>query len=527
MTTTRSWRPLAVALSVCSIIAAMMVAPSISSADLLGSILDRADIAEKKRDRGGSASKAGSKGSSANTSRKGQGGVPPEYTPPEHGTNPHGQGTGAVVDLTPEEGEPLASVPDGLDPSEDVVVGAARGEEREDGTYHGHIVLAALFGAELIGVDTEEGESASGPLDPIQSLLDALCDGSSDQICAEVLAMESQTDANGSANRFAVANADLLGPGGVSATAIETNGNISEIDGCQTTRGDSVVANAGVLGLLSADAIHSSSDSESCADGSSMQTNSSRVVTLNSAGLGIPAPGCADGTPDSEFTVLAPLAATVCNADDSNGDQSSEPYGVREGLTAWVLAFGGSSLVKATTAASESQAREPGGDRDGDGTPDDGDDCPGKAGPADAGGCPDDDRDGIPNNEDDCPQIPGPASSNGCPPGESEDDGGDRDGTPDTDGDGLADDVDECPQDAGPESNNGCPIGEIAGAGASSAAAGGGADGGFAGADADGLLANTGADLARLGLIGLILFALGMGGLAIADRRRTPAGGSL
>jgi hypothetical protein len=64
-------------------------------------------------------------------------------------------------------------------------------------------------------------------------------------------------------------------------------------------------------------------------------------------------------------------------------------------------------------------------DRDGDGVPDDVDQCPDlpedKDGIQDQDGCPEDDADGdgIPDDQDKCPLAPGPASSdpkrNGCP----------------------------------------------------------------------------------------------------------------
>ena len=59
-------------------------------------------------------------------------------------------------------------------------------------------------------------------------------------------------------------------------------------------------------------------------------------------------------------------------------------------------------------------------DRDGDGVPDDQDQCPDEPGPAALDGCPDDDGDGIPNREDKCPKQPGPAENDGCPLGVDE-----------------------------------------------------------------------------------------------------------
>src|SRR5689334_13339285 len=73
----------------------------------------------------------------------------PQVEPPLHGTNPHGQGSVAVVDISPNAQRPYSADPTGASDSEDVVVGRARGEQRADGSYHGHITVAALFGTEI------------------------------------------------------------------------------------------------------------------------------------------------------------------------------------------------------------------------------------------------------------------------------------------------------------------------------------------------------------------------------------------
>lgn len=83
-------------------------------------------------------------------------------------------------------------------------------------------------------------------------------------------------------------------------------------------------------------------------------------------------------------------------------------------------------------------------DTDGDGIPDHLDLCPDLAGPAETNGCPDTDGDGVIDPEDECPTIPGPPENNGCP----EDD---------RDGDGIPDHLDECPDEPGPAATNGCP----------------------------------------------------------------------
>lgn len=81
-------------------------------------------------------------------------------------------------------------------------------------------------------------------------------------------------------------------------------------------------------------------------------------------------------------------------------------------------------------------------DTDGDGVPDDEDECPTIPGLAEFNGCPDSDGDGIPDHLDECPMVVGLAEFNGCP---------------DTDGDGIPDHLDECPYVAGLARLNGCP----------------------------------------------------------------------
>ena len=97
-------------------------------------------------------------------------------------------------------------------------------------------------------------------------------------------------------------------------------------------------------------------------------------------------------------------------------------------------------------------------DRDGDGIPDDIDECPDlpedKDGIQDEDGCPEDDADGdgILDAQDACPLVPGvwwnDPAKNGCP-------------APDSDGDGIPDPVDACPAVKGVHSDdpkkNGCP----------------------------------------------------------------------
>jgi proteasome lid subunit RPN8/RPN11 len=54
-------------------------------------------------------------------------------------------------------------------------------------------------------------------------------------------------------------------------------------------------------------------------------------------------------------------------------------------------------------------------DRDGDGFPNDDDNCPDEYGDATANGCPDKDGDGVKDSDDNCDNQRGPATNNGCP----------------------------------------------------------------------------------------------------------------
>jgi hypothetical protein len=280
------------------------------------------------------------------------------YQPPAHGTNSHGQGTVGAVDLTPSDTLPLSGDTAGGTGTdqEEVIVGRPRGEQDANGQYHGHITIAALFGNEILGVDTGPGETQAGPIDPLQQqILDAACVSSGGQVCLELLKADSATTSSGSTNSFAVANASLFGQ--INVGLANANGNISSDSTCQTSHGDSTVATAGV-GPLDVDAAESSSDSQACNTGTSSVTHSSKVVQVNGNDIPIP---CESGTPDTEFTPLV-IVTAVCNADDQNGvgeavTQTTEPYGVREALSIFVLPQ--IPLLKATTSASESRAVAP------------------------------------------------------------------------------------------------------------------------------------------------------------------------
>lgn len=297
---------------------------------------------------------------------------PGGYQPPLHGENPHGQGTAGTVDLAPSPERPYGA--DAAGPGE-VVVGRSRGEQRENGDYRGRVVVAGLFGEELIGVETDEGEEDEGPLGPINDALGMICDGSGQSVCLEVLAVESSTTGRGSRNRFAAVDGQLGGPAGIRAAALESEGNIREDDECQRAVGSSSVADAGA-GPITVSAAQSRTESEACRGGPRTQSHESSVINLAGSGVPLPAPGCANGTPDTVLNLI--IAQTVCNADDTNGvgesdgAQTARPYGVREALTGFVLPSGGTAALKLTTAASESHAVAPARPDD----PDPDDRCP-------------------------------------------------------------------------------------------------------------------------------------------------------
>lgn len=293
----------------------------------------------------------------------------PDYQPPLHGDNPHGQGTVGTTDLLPSPNRPLSGDTDGGDGTEqeEIVIGRARGEQNDDGTYHGHVTILAVFGAELFGVDSNPGEGPqSSPFDPLQTgLLDPLCEQSADNICIQLLVADSETTDSGSTNHFQLTDVQL-GEGAVRANVGESNGNISDDGTCQTAHGDSSVADIGFSETDVATVGQSESTSTACNDGTPSSTEQdSSFLSLGGTPIGFPAEGCATGEPDTVFDLV--LLRTICNADDENGIGESivqaalpnEPYGVREAFTALVLPFMDTALLKATTAAAESHAVAP------------------------------------------------------------------------------------------------------------------------------------------------------------------------
>ena len=432
----------------------------------------------------------------------------PLRDPPQHGTNPNGQGGVAVVDIDPKNERPQGANTNGSDSGEEVVVGRARGEQSPSGAYHGHITIAALFGNELAGVDSAEGETKHGPLQGLQTdVLDKLCTATKNQVCLSLLTADSQTTADGSKNDFAVARANVVG---LRVGAAQSGGSISETADCQASAGGAGAANVTAGTGPVAAVANSAATSKSCRNQAPQTSRSSQVLGLGGIQVPLPAAGCADGTPDTVggIPVLLPI---VCNADDIAGTAV-----LREALDVFVLNNGGSSLAKETTSAAQASSVAPkgGGEQCSDGVDNDGD------GYIDAAD-PDCHTDGNPNNPGSYnPQGPsegtaptGPSSGPGTTPGE----GGQTECSDkkDNDGDGLIDSKDPgCHSDGNPnnpssynpkddnESNGG----------------GGNNGGGPSGNTGAGSLPFTGSDVVGLALAGLLMLA---GGLLL--RRREDA----
>jgi hypothetical protein len=275
----------------------------------------------------------------------------PQTPPPSRGGDgPHAQGTVASVDL--DLGD--SSQGSGLNTSgEEAVVGRSRSEQRPDGSYHGHVTIAALFGHELLGVDSTSGQSNRGPLQGIQAILDRICNGSGRQICLGLLTADSSTTANGSSSRYSTLTAALGGPDGLNAAAGQSSGDISSDGDCQSSSATSRVANAQLAGRSVANIGESSTSSKGCAGQTPQQEGSSSVVSVFGTGVPLPAEGCADGTPNSVLSV-ASVAATACNAHDDG--QGAQPSGGRDALSAFVLPTSTRAAGTVRTAGTSSGA---------------------------------------------------------------------------------------------------------------------------------------------------------------------------
>ncbi len=376
----------------------------------------------------------------------------PETEPPLDGGNPHAEG--AVIDT---------DVDNPLLPDLGVTVGESRGEQDAQGNYSGVVNVITVTGLGnpiRLGISTSEGETASGPLGPINDGLDDLCTASS--ICLSVLDYDSETTDKGSTNSFSAARASIGGSGllvpveAVGAGVLTSEGDISETKKCQTASSNSSAADVGVLDdTINADALNSESESRACRDSAPEASADSEVAQLNQVGL-LGVLGCDEDAIDSEFPP-APLDAVidgVCNGDDTNGAQADSPYNVRKALGIDVLPAVLPVVgvgVDLDAAKSESIAVAP-----------EAQDPPDPE-------CPD------PNNPD-CDEDPDP----------------------------------ECPDADNPDCDKDPPDGP----------GGPGGPGGGPTGDSPGSLPFTGSELTTLGLIGGIVMAAGLGLMAFTDRRR-------
>ena len=439
----------------------------------------------------------------------------PAKQPPLHGSDPHAQGGVAVVDLNPSNERPLGSKPDGTDAGEDAIVGRARGE-KVNGAYHGHITILTLLGQELAGVDSAQGETKNGPLQPIQAgILDPLCANSGQQVCLSVLTADSTTTATGSDNDFAVARASVLGLG---VGAAESHGTINETATCQTSVGASRVANVTAPGGGAVAGVSdSTTTSESCTGQAPKVTTTSHVIGLGGVQVPLPAAGCADGTADT-VTGIPAVLPIVCNAEDVAGAAA-----VREALDVFVLQVGSTSLTKATTASSEAisvapAAREASGPQCSDQIDNDGD---GVIDAADPGCHSDNDATNAKSyNPDDNDETDKKDSTGGS---------GNETGTQcadkrDNDGDGLIDAKDGgCHTDGNPNNADSYDPTDDSEAGGGGGGGGGGGNGGNAAptggqSNNDDTLPFTGTDVVGIALAGLLMLA---GGLLLRRREDT------
>lgn len=282
----------------------------------------------------------------------------PSYTPPAYGSNPHGQGTVGSISVNPSSTRPYTYAFGGSSgQGEQVVIGRGRSEQQSNGTYDAHTTIAALFGNELLGVNANQGESNTGPLNPVQTaILNGICMSTSDAICLTVLAADTSAGPSGANTAFETAGVRSKQIAGLQANAASSKSSIQTNGSCQTSEGDSQVLGVVTSSGQVASAATSKETSTACSGQAPSQTGSSSVVQLGGTGVPIPAPGCANGTPNTNSGIPT-LLPIICNADDMT--QVVAPFGVREALTVLGLQTGTGALLRTATAASESHAVAP------------------------------------------------------------------------------------------------------------------------------------------------------------------------
>ncbi|MEA2302345.1 MAG: hypothetical protein QOE44_2880, partial [Solirubrobacteraceae bacterium] len=304
------------------------------------------------------------------------------YQPPLHDIgNPHGEGTVATATI----GANVLPVLPGGGLGGEVVIGRSLGEYQKTTTnqFHGHITVLSLFGAEILGVDSNPGQSNSGPV----GTANKICADTAQTICLNLIASTSTTTNTSSINHFETAGVGIAGVAGLTADAAYSDGNISvdPVTGCETTLGDANATNVKLGALAVAPVTNSRSTSITCNDPTKSVAPSSisQVIGLLGTPLGLPIlapnPGCSSGGPattafgtgssgtpntDAGIPTLLPI---ICNADDTNGAPAGTkqdptiPYTVREALTAFVLQLTpGTALAKVTAGASQASSLAPG-----------------------------------------------------------------------------------------------------------------------------------------------------------------------
>jgi hypothetical protein len=252
------------------------------------------------------------------------------------GSNPHGQATVLSVSLAGQEA---------------VVVGRSRGEQQSDGTYHGHTTTIGLFGHDVIANDTTSGQTAKGPLAPLQEqVLDQVCKGSSGNVCVDLLRADSATTATGSTNHSRLAGLVLGGNNGVVATAGDSNGNIQSNGDCQTAHGDVTLLKLMLGGNPLIDIGESASDSNACPSGTTVTDSTNPLVAIG--GQQIPLPGCGSNSPGNLIDA-GPLLTIACNARSGAGVGGT----VQDALAGTVISSGNTPVGAVSGAGTGASAQ--------------------------------------------------------------------------------------------------------------------------------------------------------------------------
>jgi hypothetical protein len=217
------------------------------------------------------------------------------HKPHDHGSIPDAQGdaqgTTGTLDFSssndpPPSGKTTSEADGG---HENVVLGRSHGEQVTDGIYDGAINVLSLFGFDVVPpAEPGQGETASGPLEPIQqNVLDAICTGSGGQLCLAGLPDDSGTTNSdstspGSRNSFNGFNLRIGGRDGAPVPLPESNGNIQREGGTPTRSND----------------------------------------TRPPFGTAVSLP-CESENQDAEFTVFSPVRSVVCNGSNWGGESAN------------------------------------------------------------------------------------------------------------------------------------------------------------------------------------------------------------